>query len=227
MSKIIEKLKTQHNTWRDAELFESVSEARAAGFSLMYEDKEGVVFGINSPDDIYTWDRIGFVPYRGYYPDYLKTAKETEPSDENGIDKHDTVPVPKEIDHVKVTISGGEISEKEVKAYIDRKRNMDNGINPLKEIDITVVDDNYVDIKYDYGKEPFQRIRRVTGYLAGTVDRFNNAKKAEVGDRVTHDMPQQNLEDVYIDDEKAEASETSETSEEAEEAEVPIFVQSM
>lgn len=32
----------------------------------------------------------------------------------------------------------------------------------------------------------FERIRRVTGYLAGTVDRFNNAKKAEVKDRVKH-----------------------------------------
>ena len=33
----------------------------------------------------------------------------------------------------------------------------------------------------------FDRIRRITGYLVGTLDRFNNAKKAEVTDRVTHD----------------------------------------
>ncbi|AVB62798.1 anaerobic ribonucleoside triphosphate reductase [Clostridioides difficile] len=32
----------------------------------------------------------------------------------------------------------------------------------------------------------FERIRRITGYLVGTVDRFNNAKKAEVRDRVKH-----------------------------------------
>ena len=32
----------------------------------------------------------------------------------------------------------------------------------------------------------FERIRRITGYLAGTVDRFNNAKKAEEHDRVKH-----------------------------------------
>ncbi|MCR5813518.1 MAG: nrdD protein [Desulfovibrio sp.] len=32
----------------------------------------------------------------------------------------------------------------------------------------------------------FQRIRRITGYLVGTLDRFNNAKRAEVGDRVSH-----------------------------------------
>ncbi len=32
----------------------------------------------------------------------------------------------------------------------------------------------------------FDRIRRITGYLVGTLDRFNNAKKQEVNDRVTH-----------------------------------------
>ena len=32
----------------------------------------------------------------------------------------------------------------------------------------------------------FERIRRITGYLVGTLDRFYNAKKAEVNDRVTH-----------------------------------------
>lgn len=33
---------------------------------------------------------------------------------------------------------------------------------------------------------PFERIRRITGYLVGTVDRFNDAKKKEVEDRVKH-----------------------------------------
>ena len=32
----------------------------------------------------------------------------------------------------------------------------------------------------------FERIRRITGYLVGTLDRFNNAKKEEVSDRVCH-----------------------------------------
>ncbi len=34
----------------------------------------------------------------------------------------------------------------------------------------------------------FERIRRITGYLVGTVDRFNNAKRAEVRDRVKHSL---------------------------------------
>lgn len=32
----------------------------------------------------------------------------------------------------------------------------------------------------------FERIRRITGYLVGTVDRFNDAKRAEVRNRVKH-----------------------------------------
>ncbi|MBQ3572991.1 MAG: anaerobic ribonucleoside triphosphate reductase, partial [Clostridia bacterium] len=35
-------------------------------------------------------------------------------------------------------------------------------------------------------KPGFERIRRITGYLVGTVDRFNNGKRAEVEDRVKH-----------------------------------------
>lgn len=34
----------------------------------------------------------------------------------------------------------------------------------------------------------FERIRRITGYLVGTIDRFNNAKRAEERDRVKHDV---------------------------------------
>lgn len=34
----------------------------------------------------------------------------------------------------------------------------------------------------------FERIRRITGYLVGTIDRWNNAKKAEERDRVKHTM---------------------------------------
>lgn len=32
----------------------------------------------------------------------------------------------------------------------------------------------------------FERIRRITGYLVGTLERFNNAKRAEEKDRVMH-----------------------------------------
>lgn len=38
------------------------------------------------------------------------------------------------------------------------------------------------------GDERFERIRRITGYLVGTVDRFNDAKQEEVKDRIIHKM---------------------------------------
>ncbi len=34
----------------------------------------------------------------------------------------------------------------------------------------------------------FERIRRITGYLVGTTDRFNDGKRAEERDRVKHGM---------------------------------------
>jgi hypothetical protein len=40
-----------------------------------------------------------------------------------------------------------------------------------------------------YGKGmAFERTRRITGYLVGTLDRFNNAKRAEEKDRIKHNL---------------------------------------
>ena len=38
------------------------------------------------------------------------------------------------------------------------------------------------------GDVQFERIRRITGYLVGTLDRFNNAKRAEESERVKHGL---------------------------------------
>lgn len=40
----------------------------------------------------------------------------------------------------------------------------------------------------DESDVPFDRIRRITGYLVGTLDRFNNAKRAEEHDRIKHNI---------------------------------------
>lgn len=49
--------------------------------------------------------------------------------------------------------------------------------------------DGWVEGKPMVGRPPkFERIRRVTGYLSGTLDRFNDAKKAEVAERVKHSI---------------------------------------
>lgn len=59
----------------------------------------------------------------------------------------------------------------------------------LGKIEVKATDDpDFVDIRF-IPKEfkPFQRIRRITGYLS-SVDRFNNAKLAELNDRVKHEV---------------------------------------
>ena len=49
------------------------------------------------------------------------------------------------------------------------------------------VDGDYVDITVNFKPEPpFHRIRRITGYLSTDYRHFNNAKQAEVKDRVKH-----------------------------------------
>lgn len=40
--------------------------------------------------------------------------------------------------------------------------------------------------RFWFQKKDFERIRRITGYLVGTLDRFNDAKRREVEDRVKH-----------------------------------------
>ena len=50
------------------------------------------------------------------------------------------------------------------------------------------MDGEFVGLTYHYSSQPFQRIRRITGYLVGTLDRFNDAKRAEERDRVKHAM---------------------------------------
>lgn len=49
---------------------------------------------------------------------------------------------------------------------------------------------NATKVKNESGKVgegvKFERIRRITGYLVGTLDRFNDGKTAEVKDRLKH-----------------------------------------
>ena len=47
-------------------------------------------------------------------------------------------------------------------------------------------DGEYVNLEYRLESIPFERIRRITGYLVGTMDKWNDAKRAEEADRVKH-----------------------------------------
>lgn len=78
----------------------------------------------------------------------------------------------------------GNLSQNEIDAYVNQVKE-NNPDKHIKTVDLSV-DGEYVDVKFTYDEIPFERIRRITGYLVGTVDRFNNAKRAEVEDRVKH-----------------------------------------
>ncbi len=49
----------------------------------------------------------------------------------------------------------------------------------------------------DDGQGKFERIRRITGYLVGTLDSFNDAKRSEVNDRVKHSTGNEDTSDLF------------------------------
>ena len=82
---------------------------------------------------------------------------------------HNPENLPEEIVQAAIQMMEQEEGRKVVEISIRRTENPDEyGITPVFE------------------KVPFQRIRRITGYLVGDLGRFNDAKRAEVEDRVKH-----------------------------------------
>lgn len=82
-------------------------------------------------------------------------------------------------------VSNGVLPQEELNAYLLRAKEK-YGKEP-KRISIQV-DGDEVALDYTFDAKPFERIRRITGYLVGTTDRFNNAKRAEEHDRVKHSI---------------------------------------
>lgn len=84
-----------------------------------------------------------------------------------------------------VNAQNGTLDQTEINAYIARATQK-YGSEP-SHIDITLVGDE-VELSYTFENRPFHRIRRITGYLVGTLDRFNNAKRCEESERVKHSI---------------------------------------
>ena len=87
------------------------------------------------------------------------------------------------IDGVKITAEGFNPSQEELKNYVDYVREL---VPNVDTIQIVLCEDGCVDLKYTVHDIPFERIRRITGYLVGTIDRWNDAKKSEEQDRFKH-----------------------------------------
>ena len=95
------------------------------------------------------------------------------------------------VDGVYVRVKGMDMSLKEVRNYVSTvKENQCDFDSELHSLDIAPEKDNKMEngisLDYTIGHPKFERIRRITGYLVGTVDRWNNAKRAEEHDRVKH-----------------------------------------
>lgn len=75
-------------------------------------------------------------------------------------------------------------SKKELTNYVDK---FSEELKPLtlKEISVKLAADGKVDIETTC-ENKFERIRRITGYLTGDLNSWNNAKKAEEKERVKH-----------------------------------------
>ncbi|MBR3721278.1 MAG: hypothetical protein IKN12_00780 [Selenomonadaceae bacterium] len=94
------------------------------------------------------------------------------------------------IDEVEVTVRGyADMDEKEIRKYISYIQEHDakklKG-GRLTKLTISPAPTGEVNLNYVFGMPKFERIRRITGYLVGTIDRWNNAKRAEEKERVKH-----------------------------------------
>ena len=91
------------------------------------------------------------------------------------------------VNGIEVTVEGlNDVSEQEIVNYIDYVENETN--EKLDTLHISAAGNDYVNIDYVLQPQKFERIRRITGYLVGTIDRWNDAKRAEEHDRVKHGM---------------------------------------
>ena len=85
---------------------------------------------------------------------------------------------------MQVNVTGGSLSQQELDAYIARA----NARHPHNTVDTLNIhlDGEFVDLEYILRPQKFTRIRRITGYLVGNMDRWNDAKTAEESMRVKH-----------------------------------------
>ena len=91
------------------------------------------------------------------------------------------------IDGVTVRAVGlDDFTRKEAENYVAYVRGKIPNPDELKEIEVTLCGDGEVDVNYTTQGQKFERIRRITGYLTGDLNSWNNAKRAEERERVKH-----------------------------------------
>lgn len=87
---------------------------------------------------------------------------------------------------MNVNVIGKSLSQAEIDAYIEYGRKKYNN-REIISMNVST-DGDYANLEFHFAEIPFARIRRITGYLVGTTERFNNAKRSEEKDRVKHSV---------------------------------------
>jgi len=77
------------------------------------------------------------------------------------------------------------VDGKEAQAYVDYVQEKHH-----RKIEFLTIEaeGDFVNLTYKFEEVPFERIRRITGYLVGTMDHWNDAKTSEEKDRMKHEM---------------------------------------
>lgn len=86
---------------------------------------------------------------------------------------------------ITIDVKGGEMSEEEKLEYLKHLKK-EYPTYRIKTLTL-VIDEDFVEIYYTFEYPKFERVRRITGYLVGTVDKWNDGKTAELSDRVSHE----------------------------------------
>ena len=91
------------------------------------------------------------------------------------------------VNGIEVSVKGVDnVSEQEITNYIDYIHEQTS--EELERLEISAAQNGSVALDYTLRPPKFERIRRITGYLVGTIDRWNNAKRAEEHDRIKHGL---------------------------------------
>ena len=72
----------------------------------------------------------------------------------------------------------------ELLAYVELEKKHYKTVQSM----VIELDGEFANLTVQTANRPFERIRRITGYLVGTMPRWNDAKRAEERDRVKHTL---------------------------------------
>lgn len=86
--------------------------------------------------------------------------------------------------------SNFQVTEKEINAYENKVSELNGGtLGDVISITATLKENDEVELEWETeDSTKIERIRRITGYLVGSMNRWNEGKQAEERDRVKHSV---------------------------------------